>query len=173
MKKKCGLIIFFLLKILAKQFILKNNETVENLHKMYIDSGLFFQWIHLPITTQHINHLCVSDAFFKGTFHKYKPTNKFFWTCIVKLTTIRHLTWQAHSVRIISIWTQYHGHLYWLFCTKNPPKKLGSENIQISSQIWQSTGKRIFFFQLRWQNATYLKLSSCFYHRFKEKKSWF
>lgn len=33
---------FFLLKILAKQFILKNNETVENLHKMYIDSGLFF-----------------------------------------------------------------------------------------------------------------------------------
>lgn len=44
MKKKCGLIIFFLLKILAKQFnILKNNETVENLHKMYIDSGLFFQ----------------------------------------------------------------------------------------------------------------------------------
>lgn len=87
---------------------------------MYIDSGLFFHWIHLPITTQHINHLCVSDAFFKGTFHKYKPTNKFFWTCIVKLTTIWHLTWQAHSVRIISIWTQYHGQLYWLFCTKKP-----------------------------------------------------
>lgn len=42
MKKKCGLIIFFLLKIVAKQFILKNNVTVENLHKMYIDSGLFF-----------------------------------------------------------------------------------------------------------------------------------
>lgn len=123
-KKKCGLIIFFLLKILAKQFILKNNETVENLHKMYIDSGLFFHWIHLPITTQHINHLCVSDAFFKGTFHKYKPTNKFFWTCIVKLTTIRHLTWQAHSVRIISIWTQYHGQLYWLFCTKKKPQRI-------------------------------------------------
>lgn len=172
-EKKCGLIIFFLLKILAKQFILKNNETVENLHKMYIDWGLFFQWIHLPITTQHINHLCVSDAFFKGTFHKYKPTNKFFWTCIVKLTTIRHLTWQAHSVRIISIWTQYHGQLYWLFCTKNPPKELRSENIQISSQIWQSTGKRIFFFRFRWQNATHLQLSSCFYHRFKEKRSWF
>lgn len=127
---------------------------------MYIDSGLFFQWIHLPITTQHINHLCVSDAFFKGTFHKYKPTNKFFWTCIVKLTTIRHLTWQAHSVRIISIWTQYHGQLYWLFCTKKPPKELRSENIQISSQIWQSTGKRIFFFRFRWQNATHI----CNYH---------
>lgn len=138
---------------------------------MYIDSGLFFHWIHLPITTQHINHLCVSDAFFKGTFHKYKPTNKFFWTCIVKLTTIRHLTWQAHSVRIISIWTQYHGQLYWLFCTKKPPKELRSENIQISSQIWQSTGKRIFFFRFRWQNATHLQLSSCFYHRFKEKRS--
>lgn len=140
---------------------------------MYIDSGLFFHWIHLPITTQHINHLCVSDAFFKGTFHKYKPTNKFFWTCIVKLTTIRHLTWQAHSVRIISIWTQYHGQLYWLFCTKTPPKELRSENIQISSQIWQNTGKRIFFFRFRWQNATHLQLSSCFYHRFKEKRSWF
>lgn len=28
-----------------------------------------------------------------------------------------------------------------------------------------------FFFRFRWQNATYLKLSSCFYHRFKEKRS--
>lgn len=28
------------------------------------------------------------------------------------------------------------------------PKELRSENIQISSQIWQSTGKRIFFFGL-------------------------
>lgn len=54
---------------------------------------------------------------------------------------------------------------------KKNPEELRSENIQISSQIWQSTGKRIFFFQLRWQNATYLKLSSCFYHRFKEKRS--
>lgn len=54
---------------------------------------------------------------------------------------------------------------------KKKPKELRSENIQISSQIWQNTGKRIFFFRFRWQNATYLKLSSCFYHRFKEKRS--
>lgn len=146
MKKKCGLIIFFLLKILAKQFILKNNETVENLHKMYIDSGLFFQWIHLPITTQHINHLCVSDAFFKGTFHKYKPTNKFFWTCIVKLTTIRHLTWQAHSVRIISMWTQYHGQLYWLFCTKNPQRiKIWKHPNQFSNLAAEYRKENLFF----------------------------
>lgn len=31
---------------------------------------------------------------------------------------------------------------------KKTPQKLGSENIQISSQIRQSTGKRIFFFGL-------------------------
>lgn len=65
---------------------------------------------------------------------------------------------------------------WWVILTllyKKTPKELRSENIQISSQIWQSTGKRIFFFQLRWQNATYLKLSSCFYHRFKEKRSRF
>lgn len=144
--KKCGLIIFFLLKILAKQFILKNNETVENLHKMYIDSGLFFQWIHLPITTQHINHLCVSDAFFKGTFHKYKPTNKFFWTCIVKIdnhsTSYLASAQCEDNINMNTIsWSVILTLLY-----KKPPKELRSENIQISSQIWQSTGKRIFFF---------------------------
>lgn len=31
---------------------------------------------------------------------------------------------------------------------KKTPEELRSENIQISSQIWQSTGKRIFFFGL-------------------------
>lgn len=31
---------------------------------------------------------------------------------------------------------------------KKNPEELRSENIQISSQIWQSTGKRIFFFGL-------------------------
>lgn len=152
-EKKCGLIIFFLLKILAKQFILKNNETVENLHKMYIDWGLFFQWIHLPITTQHINHLCVSDAFFKGTFHKYKPTNKFFWTCIVKLTTIRHLTWQAHSVRIISMWTQYHGQLYWLFCTKNPQR----------IKIWKHPNQFSNLAEYRKENLFFsVKMTKCY-----------
>lgn len=149
MKKKCGLIIFFLLKILAKQFILKNNETVENLHKMYIDSGLFFHWIHLPITTQHINHLCVSDAFFKGTFHKYKPTNKFFWTCIVKIdnhsTSYLASAQCEDNINMNTIsWSVILTLLY-----KKPPKELRSENIQISSQIWQSTEKEnLFFFGL-------------------------
>lgn len=115
---------------------------------MYIDSGLFSQWIHLPITTQHINHLCVSDAFFKGTFHKYKPTNKFFWTCIVKLTTIRHLTWQAHSVRIISIWTQYHGQLYWLFCTKKTPKELDLKTSKSVLKFGRVQERESFFFGL-------------------------
>lgn len=116
---------------------------------MYIDSGLFFHWIHLPITTQHINHLCVSDAFFKGTFHKYKPTNKFFWTCIVKLTTIRHLTWQAHSVRIISIWTQYHGQLYWLFCTKKKTQRIKIwKHPNRFSNLAEYRKENLFFFGL-------------------------
>lgn len=42
MKKKCGFIIFFLLKIVVKIVYFKNNVIVENLYKMYMDLGLFF-----------------------------------------------------------------------------------------------------------------------------------
>lgn len=52
---------FFLLKILAKQFILKNTVTIENLHKMYIDSGFFFPIKNIsPLTTQNtLSTICV------------------------------------------------------------------------------------------------------------------
>lgn len=54
---------------------------------------------------------------------------------------------------------------------KNPRRiKIWKHPNQFSN-LAEYRKENLFFFRFRWQNATYLKLSSCFYHRFKEKRS--